>query len=132
MKYHPDRADGDKGQAEIRFKECAEAYEILSDDARRRRYDQFGHQGLQGQHDFSNMDVSDIFSMFDEIFGGLGGAGGFGGRRPAGGRATAARRGFDLETQVELHLSEVASGCEKTIEFEKQDTCEVCKGSGAK
>lgn len=130
MKYHPDRADGDKAQAELHFKECAEAYEVLSDDSRRRRYDQYGHQGLQGQHDFSNMDVSDIFSMFDEIFGGLGGGGRRGGGAASG--RTAARRGFDLETQVELTYAEVASGCEKTIEFDKQDTCEVCKGTGAK
>ena len=128
MKYHPDRNNGDgKAEAEIKFKECSEAYEVLSDPARRARYDQFGHQGGAAQHDFSHMDVSDIFSMFDEIFGG----GGRGGAGPQQQRARA-HRGFDLETQVELTLSEVASGCEKTIEFEKQDTCETCKGSGAK
>jgi molecular chaperone DnaJ len=132
MKYHPDRTDGDKGQAEARFKEAAEAYEVLSDDSRRRRYDQFGHQGLQGQHDFTNMDVSDIFSMFDEIFGGLGGGFGQSGRAGGSGGRSAARRGYDLETQVELTLGEVAAGCEKTIEFEKQDTCDQCKGTGGK
>jgi molecular chaperone DnaJ len=73
------------------------------------------------------MDVGDIFSMFDDIFGGLGG----GGRAGAGGRARP-QRGFDLETQVELSLAEVASGTEKTIEFEKQDNCDACKGTGAK
>jgi molecular chaperone DnaJ len=75
------------------------------------------------------MDVGDIFSMFDDIFGGA-----FGGFRGAGGGGGRARqsRGFDLETQVELTLAEVASGAEKTIEFEKQDTCENCKGTGAK
>src|SRR5437763_17001842 len=129
MKYHPDRNPGD-AEAELKFKECAEAYEILSDDGKRRRYDQFGHAGVQGAHDFSHMDVGDIFSMFDDIFGGLGGFGG-GGSRGAGGRARA-QRGFDLETQVELTLAEVALGAEKTIEFEKQDLCEQCKGSGAK
>lgn len=128
MKYHPDRADGDKAAAEAKFKECAEAYEVLGDADKRRRYDQFGHAGVHGHHDFSHMDVSDIFSMFDDIFGGLGGLGGFGGRR---GRARD-QRGFDLETQVELTLQEVATGAEKTIEFEKQDLCEKCKGSGAK
>jgi molecular chaperone DnaJ len=133
MKYHPDRNDGQtKADAEAKFKECAEAYEVLADPAKRQRYDQFGHQGVagMGQHDFSHMDVGDIFSMFDEIFGGLGG--GFG-RGP--GRAQAARgpsRGFDLETQVELSLNEVAIGADKTIEFERQDACEACKGSGAK
>src|SRR5947207_745082 len=127
MKYHPDRNEGDgKHEAEVKFKECAEAYEVLSDPEKRRRYDQFGHQGVSGQHDFSHMDVSDIFSMFDDIFGGFGGRGG------AGARAGRAARGFDLETQVELTLSEVAIGAEKTIEFEKQDLCDNCKGSGAK
>ncbi|WP_428940437.1 molecular chaperone DnaJ [Fontivita pretiosa] len=130
MKYHPDRNDGEsKAEAEAKFKECSEAYEVLSDPEKRARYDRFGHQGVSAQHDFSHMDVSDIFSMFDEIFGGGFGVGGFGSR---GGRRTRAHRGFDLETQVELSLSEVASGCEKTIEFERQDICEACKGSGAK
>jgi molecular chaperone DnaJ len=125
MKYHPDRNPGD-AEAEIRFKECAEAYEVLSDDGKRRRYDQFGHGGVSGGHDFSHMDVTDIFSMFDDIFGGA-----FGGRGGAGQRARAAR-GYDLETQVELSLAEVATGAEKTIEFERQDICDTCKGSGAK
>src|SRR5438876_11479945 len=102
MKYHPDRADGDKAVAELKFKECAEAYEVLSDDNKRRRYDQFGHQGVSGQHDFSHMDVGDIFSMFDDIFGGA--FGGFGGR--AASPRARAHRGFDLETQVELTLQE--------------------------
>src|SRR3954447_20521533 len=118
MKYHPDRNNGDtRGKAEAKFKECAEAYEVLSDDTKRARYDQYGHAGVQGAHDFSHMDVGDIFSMFDDIFGGALG----GGRRSGGGGAQRAHRGFDLETQVELSLQEVASGTEKTIEFEKQD-----------
>ncbi|MBV8781334.1 MAG: molecular chaperone DnaJ, partial [Phycisphaerae bacterium] len=132
MKYHPDRAAGegmDKAEAEHKFKECAEAYEVLSDPTRRQRYDQFGHAGMSGvgQHDFSHMDVTDIFSMFDEIFGGAAR-----GRANASAQRNANRRGFDLETQVELTLQEVATGAEKTIEFEKQDLCETCKGSGAK
>src|SRR5215218_7608042 len=122
MKYHPDRNNGEAR---------AEAYEVLSDDSKRRKYDQFGHGGVQGSHDFSHMDVGDIFSMFDDIFGGMGGGrGGPGGG--GGGRPARAQRGFDLETQVELTLAEVAAGAEKTIEFEKQDLCESCKGSGAK
>ena len=77
MMHHPDRNDGDgKAQAELKFKEAAEAYEVLSDAQKRQRYDQFGHQGVRGQHDFSHMNASDIFSMFDDIFGGA-----FGGRR---------------------------------------------------
>jgi molecular chaperone DnaJ len=128
MKYHPDRNDGDgKAQAEIKFKECAEAYEVLSDPAKRRRYDQFGHEGVRGQHDFSHMDVTDIFSMFNDIFGG-----GMGGGGARAGRPGHVSRGFDLETRVDLTLLEVANGCQKTIEFERQDTCEICKGSGAK
>ena len=128
MKYHPDRADGDKAEAELRFKECAEAYEVLGDPEKRRRYDQYGHAGIAGHHDFSHMDVSDTFSRFDEQFGG--GFGG-GGRRGGGARARG-QRGYDLETQVELTLQEVATGTEKTIEFERQDYCDTCKGSGAK
>src|SRR5215217_3757940 len=91
MKYHPDRNNGDsRGEAEAKFKECAEAYEVLSDDTKRHRYDQFGHAGVQGSHDFSHMDVTDIFSMFDDIFGGIGG--GF--RAGSGGGRTRAARGF--------------------------------------
>ena len=131
MKYHPDRADGDKADAEHKFKEAAEAYEVLSDAAKRKRYDQAGHAGVNAQHDFSHMDVGDIFSMFDDIFGGGFGGSGRRGRSAAAGRQAAAR-GFDLETQVELTLSEVATGVEKTIEFERQDLCETCTGTGAK
>jgi molecular chaperone DnaJ len=132
MKYHPDRASAEqKPEFEVHFKECAEAYEVLSDDQKRQRYDQFGHAGIGGQHDFSHMDVGDIFSMFglDELFGGMGGRRrGSAGGAAAGGRA----RGFDLETQVELTLNEIATGAEKTIEFERQDACETCKGTGSK
>ena len=76
MKYHPDRNPGD-AEAEISFKECAEAYEVLSDPERRTRYDQYGHEGLRGTagHDFNRMNVEDIFSMFNDIFGGGGGGG---------------------------------------------------------
>jgi len=125
MKFHPDRANGDKAEAETKFKECSEAYEVLSDEGKRRRYDQFGHEGVTGQHDFSHMDVTDIFSMFDDIFGGaLGGGRGRG--RPR------ASRGYDLETRIELTLQEVATGTEKQIDFEKHDRCEHCAGTGAK
>jgi len=74
MKYHPDKNPGDKG-AESKFKECAEAYEVLSDSEKRQRYDQFGHEGLRGtgMHDFSRINAEDIFSMFglDDLFGGV-------------------------------------------------------------
>jgi molecular chaperone DnaJ len=129
MKHHPDRNHGQSDpEAEAKFKEAAEAYEILSDDEKRRRYDQFGHEGVKGQRDYTHMDVGDIFSMFDDIFGGA--FGGAAGRRA--GRQAQGGRGFDLETRVELTLLEVATGTQKTIEFERQDTCETCRGSGAK
>ena len=132
MKYHPDRnAGAGQAEAEVRFKECSEAYEVLSDAGKRQRYDQYGHAGVSAQHDYQHMEPSDIFSMFEDIFGG--GIGGGGGQR-AGGKGTrgAGGRGFDLEVQVELTLSDVATGAEKTIEYERQDACEQCKGSGAK
>jgi molecular chaperone DnaJ len=128
VKYHPDKNPGDK-EAEAKFKECAEAYEVLSDQEKRQRYDQFGHEGLRGMgmHDYSRMNVEDIFSMFDfdDFFGGI-----FGGH----GRRTARHgpsRGYDLETAVELTLDEVAKGTEKTIEFTRQDQCPECGGSGS-
>src|SRR3954447_23169685 len=115
MKYHPDRNNGDtRGKAEAKFKECAEAYEVLSDSTKRQRYDQYGHQGVSGQHDFSHMDVTDIFSMFDDIFGGALGGGGRRGGGGAGGGGRQVARGYDLETRVELTLQEVATGAEKT------------------
>lgn len=122
LKYHPDR-NRDNPESEAKFKEAAEAYEVLSDGSKRQRYDQFGHAGLggAGMHDFSRMRVDDIFSMFDDIFGG--GIFGGGGRRSA--------RGVDLEMQIELTLEEIAGGVEKTVEFDRQDTCETCGGSGS-
>jgi molecular chaperone DnaJ len=129
MKYHPDRNKGNK-DAEARFKEAAEAYEVLSDPQKRQRYDQFGHAGLRGQagHDFGHMDVSDIFSMFSDIFGDAF-AGQAGGRRRGGGGV---QRGYDLETITTLTLEEVATGVERDIEFTRQDICETCSGTGGK
>lgn len=120
LRYHPDRNKSDP-DAEAKFKEAAEAYEVLSDPEKRQRYDRYGHEGLRGVgvHDYSGMRVDDIFSMFNDIFGG----GIFGG----GGR----RGGVDLETEVTLTLEEVATGVEKTIEFDRQDFCEHCSGSGS-
>jgi molecular chaperone DnaJ len=129
IKYHPDKNPGNK-EAEAKFKECAEAYEVLSDPEKRRQYDQYGHEGLRGtgMHDFSRMNVEDIFSMFgfDDFFGSV-----FGGGRRGGGRRGGPSRGYDLETGVELTLAEVAHGAEKTIEFTRQDRCPECNGSGA-
>ncbi|MHB1156296.1 MAG: molecular chaperone DnaJ [Phycisphaerales bacterium] len=134
MKYHPDRNPGDP-EAEHKFKECAEAYEVLNDSEKRQRYDRFGHEGLRGagMHDFSGMGASDIFSMFEEIFGDMGGLFGGGGRRGGGGSGgPRAKRGYDLETQIEITLNEVAAGTTKDVEFTRQDVCDTCGGNGAK
>jgi molecular chaperone DnaJ len=131
MKYHPDRNPGDT-EAEARFKEAAEAYEVLSDREKRQRYDRFGHAGLRGtsSHDFSHMNAGDIFSMFEDIFGEMMG-GQRGGRRRSGGQAQP-RRGYDLQYVTEITLEEVAAGVEKEIDFDRQDRCPTCEGSGAK
>lgn len=121
-KYHPDRNQSDP-DAERRFKEAAEAYDVLADGAKRQRYDQFGHAGLgagAAAHDFSHMGFNDIFDMFNDIFGG----GGRSGRR---GRS----RGADLQTEVEISLGEVATGAERSIEYARRELCEECDGSGA-
>ncbi len=125
LKYHPDNYKGDKDQAELKFKELAEAYEVLSDPIKRQRYDRYGHEGLRGSgiHDFSSMGFGDIFSMFEDIFSGMG---------FARGASSATGRGLDLETQVELTLEQVATGMEQTLEFERLDICDTCGGTGAR
>lgn len=130
LKYHPDKNPGDK-EAEVKFKEAAEAYEVLSDPEKRARYDQYGHEGLRGTavRDYQHMQYEDIFSMFNDIFGGMGG---FPGGRRGGAAGPRQTRGYDLETQVEVTLQDVAQGCERTIDFTRQDICEHCGGSGAK
>lgn len=132
IKYHPDK-NPDNKEAEAKFKECAEAYEVLSDPDKRSRYDQFGHAGLQGAgvHDFSRMNVEDIFGALnlDDILGDFFG-GAFGGRSRRSARS-GPRKGYDLETVVQLTLNDVASGVEKSIEFTRQDICEECNGSGS-
>ncbi len=123
LKYHPDR--NKEPGAEDRFKEAAEAYEVLSDPEKRRRYDQFGHSGLNGvgMHDFSGMGVEDIFSVFSDLFGGA-----FGGM-PGGGRARA-ERGVDIQTVIEISLKDVLTGVEKSLRFRRADLCEHCHGEG--
>ncbi|MCP3905147.1 MAG: molecular chaperone DnaJ [Planctomycetes bacterium] len=127
MKYHPDRNPGDP-QAEASFKECAEAYEALSDPEKRTMYDRYGHSGLRGTpgHDFGSMNAQDIFSMFEEIFGG-----GLGGRARARQRG-GVPRGYDLETEVEITLAEVLTGTTRDVQFKRLDVCQRCSGSGSK
>jgi molecular chaperone DnaJ len=133
LQYHPDKNPGDK-ESEEKFKEAAEAYEVLRDPNKKQRYDQFGHAGVSGAgaggSGFS--DIEDIFSAFGDIFGGhFGGFGGFGsGRSQGGGRRV--MRGSDLRVKVKLTLSEIAKGVEKKIKVKKYVQCEPCGGTGAK
>ncbi|WP_442481854.1 molecular chaperone DnaJ [Aeoliella sp. SH292] len=121
IKYHPDKNPGDE-EAIARFKECSEAFEVLHDSHKRSRYDQYGHAGVNGNGGAHFGDVGDIFSAFGDIFGDIFGGGG-GGRR--------ARAGRDVRCDVTLTLHEAAEGCSKTVEFQRHETCEDCKGSGA-
>lgn len=125
LELHPDRNPGDH-EAEAKFKEASEAYQVLSDPEKRALYDRFGHEGPRGSGfggGFSNM--GDIFSAFGDIFGDIFGMSGFGG----GGRASA--RGADLETHVNLTLVEVAKGVSKEIAYSRRIICTDCSGSGA-
>ncbi|MDD4756600.1 MAG: molecular chaperone DnaJ [Prolixibacteraceae bacterium] len=137
LKYHPDKNPGDKASEE-KFKEAAEAYEVLRNPDKKQRYDQFGHAGMGGSAGpgggfggFS--DIEDIFSAFGDIFGGHfgGGFGGFGGSR-----GPSARRhvtlGSDLRVRVKLNLREIANGVEKKLKVKKYVKCTECGGTGAK
>lgn len=132
IKYHPDRNPGDK-EAEAKFKEAAEAYDVLRDPQKRARYDQFGHAGMSGAGGFGGgqeMNMEDIFSMFGDIFGGHGGFGGFGGF--GGGRHSKPQyRGGDLRLKVRLSLAEIATGVTKKFKVKKKVTCTHCHGTGA-
>ncbi|MFP4060671.1 MAG: molecular chaperone DnaJ [Bacteroidales bacterium] len=129
LKYHPDRNPGDTG-AEEKFKEAAEAYEVLRDDNKRNRYDQFGHAGVGGAgggFGGGGMTMEDIFEHFGDIFGGgFGGFGGFGGSR--GGRRVS--KGSNLRVKVKLNLEEVANGAEKKLRVNKYVACKTCGGNG--
>jgi len=132
IKYHPDRNPGNK-EAEEKFKEAAEAYDVLHDAQKRQQYDQFGFNGpgAGGFGGFSgaSMNMDDIFSMFGDIFGGR--AGGFGGFGGGGQRRPQQHRGSDLRLKVKLSLSEVATGVTKKFKVRKDMTCSHCHGSGA-
>lgn len=129
IKYHPDKNPGDS-KAEDKFKEAAEAYEVLSSPEKKARYDQYGHQGMGGNgggHGGMNMD--DIFSQFGDVFGGGGFEGFFGGGR--GGRS-GQRQGSNLRIKLRLSLEEAALGVEKKIKVKRNVSCKTCNGSGAK
>jgi len=135
IKYHPDKNPDDKA-AEEKFKEAAEAYEVLSNPEKKQRYDQFGHAGnAAGAGGFGGggMNMEDIFSQFGDIFGGGGSP--FdsffgGGQSSRGGRRVS--RGTNLRIKVKLSLEEIAKGTEKKIKVNKQVSCSSCDGSGAK
>ena len=133
IKYHPDKNPGDK-EAEEKFKEAAEAYDVLSNEEKRHRYDQFGYAGVggAGQGGFGGgMSMDDIFSQFGDIFGSFGGFSGFGGF--GGGRGSRrVNRGTNLRVKVKMSLQEIATGIEKKIKVKKYVACQHCNGTGAK
>lgn len=124
LQYHPDRNPGDQ-EAVGRFKECAEAFEILSHPEKRERYDRFGHAGVNGGGAPHFNDVEDIFSAFGDIFGG----GMFGDL--FGSRRRGPRKGADLQCEVTIDLLEAARGVSRTVKLRRHRRCETCRGSGA-
>lgn len=135
MQYHPDRNPGDKA-AEEKFKEAAEAYEVLSDADKRAQYDRYGHAGVRGNGGGHSQNMEDIFSQFGDIFGEdvFGSFFGGGGRRGGGGGQRAARgiRGSNLRIKLKLTYEEIAKGVTKNIKVKKHVPCNVCSSSGAK
>ena len=135
IQYHPDKNPGDK-EAEEKFKEAAEAYEVLSDPQKRQRYDQFGFQGVGGAGGFNGgagMNMEDIFAQFGDLFESWGMGGNFSsffGGGGGGGRQRV-RRGTDLRVKVRLTLEEIASGVEKKIKVRKLVPCKECNGTGS-
>lgn len=139
MQYHPDRNPGDKA-AEEKFKEAAEAYEVLSDADKRSQYDRYGHAGMGsgGRGGFGgggNMNMDDIFSQFGDIFGDdIFGSffGGQAGGRARGGQRMRGVRGSNLRVKLKLSFEEIAKGVTKSIKVKKYVSCNTCSGSGAK
>ncbi|MFH1004197.1 MAG: molecular chaperone DnaJ [Bacteroidota bacterium] len=135
LEFHPDRNQGNK-QSEEKFKESAEAYEVLSDENKRKRYDQYGHAGVSsggfgnGGGGFGHMDMNDIFERFGDVFGGEHPFENFfgGGSKKRGRRV---HRGSNLRVRVKLTLEEIATGVEKKIKVHKYVACDKCSGSGA-
>ena len=134
IEFHPDKNPGNK-EAEEKFKEAAEAYEVLSNPEKRSRYDQFGHAGVGGAAGggFSGGGISmeDIFSQFGDIFGGHFGGFGFGGFGGGGRTHKHVNRGTDLRVKVKLSLKEISTGVEKKIKVKKYVSCKACNGTGA-
>lgn len=132
IKFHPDKNPDDK-KAEEKFKEAAEAYEILSNSEKRQRYNQFGHAGLNGSagggFGGGGMNMEDIFSQFGDIFGGAFGGSGFGSGRSNNRRVN---RGTNLRVKVKLNIQDISNGVEKKIKVNKYQSCKNCDGSGAK
>ena len=140
MQFHPDRNPGNK-EAEEKFKEAAEAYEVLSDTDKKAKYDRFGHAafgpGTQGGNGFGGqMNTEDIFSQFGDIFGddvfGRFFGGGGGGRRGAGGGRSRGQRGSNLRIKMKLTYEEIAKGVTKNVKVKKYVVCGTCSGNGAK
>jgi len=136
MQHHPDRNPGDKS-AEEKFKEAAEAYEVLSDQDKRSQYDRYGHAGLgngRGGFGSGNMNMEDIFSQFGDIFGDdiFGSFFGGGGRRGGGTSRARGIRGSNLRIKIKLNFEEIGKGVTKNIKVKKYVTCNTCSGSGAK
>jgi molecular chaperone DnaJ len=137
LKYHPDRNPGDKS-SEDKFKEAAEAYEVLSDPQKKARYDQFGHAGLGnaggGGYSADGMTMEDIFSHFGDIFSdlGFGGFGGFTSSRGGGRSSRQVAKGSNLRIKVKLNLEEIEKGVEKKLKVSKYIACDECSGTGAK
>ena len=134
IQYHPDKNPGDKASEE-KFKEASEAYEVLSDENKRARYDQFGHAGVGSSASSGfgggGMSMDDIFSQFGDIFGGhFGGFGGFGGFGSSQ-RGRRVNRGSDLRVKVKLTLKEILNGVEKKIKVKKYVSCSHCDGNGS-
>ena len=128
LKYHPDKNPDNKA-AEEKFKEAAEAYEVLSNAEKRQQYDRFGHAGVRGAEGRGpEMNMEDIFSQFSDIFGGSGAFDTFFGQQ---GRQRV-RKGTDLRIKIKLSLKEIASGVEKKIKIKRYTTCNACGGNGAK
>jgi len=127
IRFHPDKNPGDQ-EAASRFKEAARAFEVLSDEGLRARYDRYGHAGVQGggRHEFN--DITDVFEAFGDLFGGGIFGEAFGNRR----RGNRPRKGRDVACQATLTLLEAARGVTKTVTFTRHETCGTCDGSGAK